>query len=102
MNPPVKCIYPLGMLRIYNLTFPDPVPQLTAGSGGPFFAYTNMIYRRARTSDDIVPSDLDIPDNYVQHALATTKLLPPVTIHNWYAFIFVYTLLIVLLPCLCR
>ncbi|KAF6757738.1 delta 9-fatty acid desaturase protein [Ephemerocybe angulata] len=32
--------------------------------------------------DDIVPSDLNIPDNYVQHTLRTQKLRPPVTLNN--------------------
>ncbi|KAJ1301935.1 hypothetical protein OPQ81_000774 [Rhizoctonia solani] len=43
-------------------------------------------YRRpaSRPKDDTIPSDIDIPDNYVQHTLATTKPLPPVTIHNWW------------------
>ena len=29
-----------------------------------------------------VPTDLNIPDNYVQHTLKTTKPLPPVTLAN--------------------
>ncbi|KAG8905501.1 hypothetical protein FRB99_008846 [Tulasnella sp. 403] len=32
-------------------------------------------------SDDI-PVDINIPDNYVQHTLATTKALPPITLNN--------------------
>jgi stearoyl-CoA desaturase (delta-9 desaturase) len=30
-----------------------------------------------------VPADMNIPDNYVQHTLETTKPLPPVTLQNW-------------------
>ncbi|CAE6376344.1 unnamed protein product [Rhizoctonia solani] len=43
-------------------------------------------YRRSttRSKDETVPLDMDIPDNYVQHTLLTTKPLPPVTIHNWW------------------
>ena len=33
--------------------------------------------------DESVPVDLNIPDNYVQHTLKTTKPLPPVTWSNW-------------------
>ncbi|CAE6477416.1 unnamed protein product [Rhizoctonia solani] len=38
----------------------------------------------SRSKDETIPSDMDIPDNYVQHTLATTKPLPPVTIHTWW------------------
>ncbi|KAG9119243.1 hypothetical protein FRC07_005803, partial [Ceratobasidium sp. 392] len=41
-------------------------------------------YRRAKARDDTIPVDLDIPDNYVQHTLETTKPLPPVTLKNWW------------------
>ncbi|KAF8755451.1 Acyl-CoA desaturase [Rhizoctonia solani] len=43
-------------------------------------------YRRSApfSKDETVPSDMNIPDNYVQHTLLTTKSLPPVTIHNWW------------------
>ncbi|EUC54182.1 delta 9-fatty acid desaturase, partial [Rhizoctonia solani AG-3 Rhs1AP] len=50
-------------------------------------ATTAGAYRRpasSRSKDETIPSDLNIPDNYVQHTLATTKPLPPVTIHNWW------------------
>jgi len=33
--------------------------------------------------DDDVPSDLNIPDNYVQHTLTTQKPLPPFNWANW-------------------
>ncbi|KAF8886523.1 delta 9-fatty acid desaturase protein [Infundibulicybe gibba] len=36
------------------------------------------------SSDDPVPIDIDIPDNYVAHTLKTQKALPPVTWANWY------------------
>lgn len=36
---------------------------------------------KMRTADE-QPSDLNIPDNYVQHTLKTTKPLPPVTWAN--------------------
>ncbi|KAF8610092.1 delta 9-fatty acid desaturase protein [Ceratobasidium sp. AG-I] len=44
-------------------------------------------YRRPAASKnerDIVPADMNIPDNYVQHTLETTKPLPPVTLQNWW------------------
>ena len=40
-----------------------------------------------------IPSDMNIPDNYVQHALKTQKELPPITLNNilqeisWVSFI---------------
>lgn len=33
-------------------------------------------------ADDIIPADLNIPDNYVQHTLKTTKELPPFQWNN--------------------
>ncbi|KAG8698406.1 hypothetical protein FRC08_005954 [Ceratobasidium sp. 394] len=41
-------------------------------------------YRRSHARDDTIPVDIDIPDNYVQHTLETTKPLPPVTLSNWW------------------
>lgn len=41
----------------------------------------------ARLDNDLrseVPADLNIPDNYVDHTLKTTKPLPPVTWNNWW------------------
>lgn len=34
--------------------------------------------------DDTVPIDINIPDNYVEHTLKSTKPLPPITWDNWY------------------
>ncbi|KAG8733430.1 hypothetical protein FRC11_006317 [Ceratobasidium sp. 423] len=44
-------------------------------------------YRRPAASKnerEVLPADLNIPDNYVQHTLETTKPLPPVTLKNWW------------------
>jgi len=43
-------------------------------------------YHRAPSSrkDQPAASAVSIPDNYVQHTLATTKPLPPITLHNWW------------------
>ncbi|GJJ10519.1 hypothetical protein Clacol_004745 [Clathrus columnatus] len=32
--------------------------------------------------DENIPVDIDIPDNYVQHTIRTTKPLPPITLSN--------------------
>lgn len=37
-----------------------------------------------KKSDDVVPIDINIPDNYVQHTLKTQKELPPIGWHNWW------------------
>lgn len=34
--------------------------------------------------DDAVPIDINIPDNYVEHTLKTTRPLPPIKWENWY------------------
>ncbi len=34
--------------------------------------------------DDTVPIDINIPDNYVEHTLKSTKPLPPITWDNWF------------------
>jgi stearoyl-CoA desaturase (delta-9 desaturase) len=31
-----------------------------------------------------IPSDLDVPDNYVTRTIETQKRLPPVTMANWH------------------
>jgi len=38
---------------------------------------------KAKAVNDDTPSDLNIPDNYVQHTLKTQKPLPPFTWKNW-------------------
>jgi stearoyl-CoA desaturase (delta-9 desaturase) len=40
--------------------------------------------KAATATDDIVPADLNIPDNYVAHTLNTQKPLPPIQWKNWY------------------
>jgi len=35
-------------------------------------------------SADVVPVDINVPDNYVQYTLRTQKVLPPVGWHNWW------------------
>jgi stearoyl-CoA desaturase (Delta-9 desaturase) len=56
---------------------------------------------RPPVSDDTVPIDLDIPDNYVSQTLKKERALPPVTWSNWYKEISpVSTGLIVGLPLL--
>ncbi|KAF8345334.1 delta 9-fatty acid desaturase protein [Amanita rubescens] len=34
--------------------------------------------------DDTIPIDINIPDNYVEHTLKSTKPLPPITWDNWF------------------
>ncbi|KAF8601871.1 delta 9-fatty acid desaturase protein [Ceratobasidium sp. AG-I] len=44
-------------------------------------------YRRTHSfkkNSEPLPSDINIPDNYVQHTLATTQPLPPITLKNWW------------------
>lgn len=36
------------------------------------------------STDDVVPADLNIPDNYVAHTLKTQKALPPIKWEEWY------------------
>jgi stearoyl-CoA desaturase (delta-9 desaturase) len=38
----------------------------------------------ALKKDDAVPIDINIPDNYVEHTLKTTRPLPPIKWENWY------------------
>ena len=38
----------------------------------------------AAKKDDTVPIDINIPDNYVEHTLKTTRPLPPISWENWY------------------
>ncbi|KAJ3484768.1 hypothetical protein NLJ89_g11957 [Agrocybe chaxingu] len=36
-----------------------------------------------KAADDYTPVDINIPDNYVEHTLKTTKPLPPFEWKNW-------------------
>ncbi|KZO98577.1 delta9-fatty acid desaturase [Calocera viscosa TUFC12733] len=50
---------------------------------------------------DYIPSDVNIPDNYVEHTLATTKELPPITLNNWWKELnYVSTIVLTVTPCL--
>ena len=55
----------------------SPTPPITPPKKSP-----NLF--TALADPELVPADLDIPDNYVTHTLKTQKALPPFSWKNWY------------------
>ncbi|KAF8723813.1 hypothetical protein AX14_009161 [Amanita brunnescens Koide BX004] len=59
-------------------------PPLSPSSSSSSTSTLAMPDITAAKKDDTVPIDINIPDNYVEHTLKTTRPLPPISWENWY------------------